>query len=227
MCKTRKVDEIFNSEIIDIADDKRLQRAKKCKSTYSKLIFRTSDSRTKTLIFSVVDPEGSGKTREVRIKIPDFKSVSRLRKNITTREKLELALEAGDVFVSCTCEDQKYMGYQYIGTKLGYSIDPENRSPKKRNPLLLGSVCKHIISTFLNYKTFLDKISSDVDKYSPKRESNFFETTVSADAGTFSDYKYNRRKKKRKTKTASSEIKRMIESPLSVDDIYEELLKIK
>lgn len=58
-------------------------------------------------------------------------------------EIVRMAL-AGDIEVHCTDPSWKYWGFQYIGTKDKYSLQPEPRFPKVRNPYLKGSVCKHL-----------------------------------------------------------------------------------
>lgn len=55
-------------------------------------------------------------------------------------------LQTGDLMVHCDDPSWKYWGYQYIGTRRGYSMKKERRFPKIRNPRLEGSVCKHLFA---------------------------------------------------------------------------------
>ena len=63
----------------------------------------------------------------------------------TQRDLINL-LQKGDLLVYCNDPSFKYFGWQYIGTKNGYSLKSETRYPKKRNPNLTGSICKHLVA---------------------------------------------------------------------------------
>lgn len=61
------------------------------------------------------------------------------------RQAVNLAVMEGNIRVYCPCEAYRYGGYKYMATQLDYNYKSgENRFPKKRNPNLLGTVCKHI-----------------------------------------------------------------------------------
>lgn len=63
----------------------------------------------------------------------------------TARDALLLALK-GHIKVHCDDLSFKYYGWQYIGTIDRYALYPNKRFPKKRNPSLTGSCCKHLLS---------------------------------------------------------------------------------
>lgn len=46
----------------------------------------------------------------------------------------------------CDCKDWLYGGYKYIATQQYYSLEPETIRPVKKNPLLKGSACKHMLA---------------------------------------------------------------------------------
>ena len=163
------VNEIFASELTDNAQDDRLQRSNRIIYDYSGMQQRSSANRIKTLEFECSDPEGSGKSHIVKLQIPDYRDISHLRKNISTPEKLQLSIEAGNIKVDCSCEDYRFKGYKYMGTQLGYSIKNEDREPKITNPTFEGSVCKHILAIVQNADKFYDQASKDIEEYGKQR----------------------------------------------------------
>lgn len=164
------LDEIFASELEDIAEPKRMGRSKEIIVKYDHIKHRDSKSRTKTIFFLARDPNGSGKTWEVKLQIPDYKSIAHLKKNISTKEKVEMAMEAGNVWFECGCPDWVYGGFAYIGTQLDYSLTKEDRPPVKNNPNEEGSVCKHCLATIERMSNFYPKIADDIEKYQSDRQ---------------------------------------------------------
>ena len=93
-----------------------------------------------TITFKTKSDTGVGTYTE-KVKLLDLRKF--LRSENTTKDAVKKAL-LGDIQVSCSCPAWKFWGYQYIGTKEKYAIEPERRSPKIRNPQLKGSICKHL-----------------------------------------------------------------------------------
>lgn len=64
----------------------------------------------------------------------------------TPLKAITAAVKSGDVRVHCTCPAQKWWGWAYISTELGYKYGRKQTIfPSIRNPRLTGSVCKHLI----------------------------------------------------------------------------------
>lgn len=164
-----KLDELFASDLIEVVEPKRSERSKRIEVIYDGIRQRTAKSKTKTILFHANDPEGSGKSWTVEVKIPDYKDISRLKKQISTKEKVELALEAGDILIDCNCPDFLYKGYKYMGSQFGYSSKDEDREPIVRNPDLVGSLCKHATAVLTNMNKYLGDISDDISSYHKKK----------------------------------------------------------
>ena len=151
------INEFLKSDIQKGADVKRTKRGNRIRVEYT-----GSNKRTKTSIFNVTDPGGSGKKWEVRVRFPDYSQVSRQRKNITREEKIELALEAGDLKVHCSCPDFLYKGFKYMATEMDYGIRKETRPPDIMNPNREGTVCKHTLGVFRRINKSINEISKDL-----------------------------------------------------------------
>ena len=149
--------EFLKDDIQQGADFKRTRKGNRIKVEYI-----GSNKRTKTAIFNVTDPNGSGKVHEVRVRFPDYSQISRQRKNITREEKVELALEAGDLKVYCSCPDFLYKGFKYMATEMDYGIRKEIRPPDIRNPKREGTVCKHTLGVFRRINKSINEISKDM-----------------------------------------------------------------
>ncbi len=70
----------------------------------------------------------------------------------------------GNIEVHCTDPSWKYWGFQYIGTRDQYAIEPETRSPDIRNPQKKGSICKHLDAVLYVLPFWSSKITSDLKK---------------------------------------------------------------
>jgi hypothetical protein len=149
--------EFLKSDIQDGADIQRTNRGNGVTVKY-----KGSNKRTKTAVFNVTDPNGSGKVHEVRVQFPDYSQVSRQRKGITREQKVELALEAGDLKINCSCPDYLYKGFKYMATELDYGIRKEARPPDVMNPDREGTVCKHTLGVFNHINNFVTEISEDL-----------------------------------------------------------------
>lgn len=76
------------------------------------------------------------------------KQLDKVRDGKSTLVKaIRAAVQRGDVRVHCNCPAQKWWGYAYIATQLGYKYGRKQRIfPQKRNPKLKGTVCKHLVN---------------------------------------------------------------------------------
>lgn len=99
----RLIREVISDELTRETETKRKGRAKQVQSKYVKTKFRKGNKRIKTLFFKSKHPQGSGNTHIQRIEIPDYRKISRLHKGSTLQERIELATEAGDINVHCSC----------------------------------------------------------------------------------------------------------------------------
>lgn len=97
---------------------------------------------------------------------------------------INLVLMHGKLKVFCTCPAWVYGGYKYMATQMDYALgSTELRSPKIRNPKLLGSVCKHayVVLKALPYQKF--GITASLNRYlktlpqEPKETSDNVEDT--------------------------------------------------
>jgi hypothetical protein len=163
------LNEIYAEELENAAEPRRKHRSNRIIVNYTGIKQRSSKSRIKTVCFEATDPETTNEPKIVKIQIPDYRSISRLKKNISTPEKLQMSIEAGNIKTSCSCLDWKYKGYKYMGYMLDYGIYPESIEPKITNPNFEGSICKHILATIKHISEFYDKIAEDIESYGHKR----------------------------------------------------------
>lgn len=82
---------------------------------------------------------------------------------VTHKAMLDL-IQKGDLLVYCDDLSFKYWGWQYIGSIRGYSLRPNYRYPRKRNPNLTGGVCKHLIAVLQVLPFFTSKLVHDFRK---------------------------------------------------------------
>lgn len=108
--------------------------------------------------------------------LPDVIAILNEDPSFTARDALLLAMK-GDVRIHCNDLSWKYWGWQYIATKKGYALKSETRFPRKRNPRLTGSTCKHLLSVFNTLPFDWSKIVKDlrakgiIPKYKRRRKS--------------------------------------------------------
>ena len=58
---------------------------------------------------------------------------------------VNMSIMQGEIRCSCTCPAWIYSGAKYIATQLGYVYGgKETRFPRKKNPQLKGTICKHV-----------------------------------------------------------------------------------
>lgn len=87
-----------------------------------------------------------------------------LRENPTATQKSVISLiQTGDLLTHCNDPSYHYY-FQYVATKGGYAIKPEKRYPKKRNPALTGSVCKHLLAVLSVLPLYTNSIVRDFRK---------------------------------------------------------------
>lgn len=73
-------------------------------------------------------------------------------------------MDSSDTYVNCTCPDFQYR-YSYKATQQKYNFGfEENRPPKKTNPDLKGSVCKHLAGVLNVPSQWINKLVSDIIK---------------------------------------------------------------
>jgi hypothetical protein len=154
-------DDLFTS-----SEERRQMRSERIQIEYAGMSHRVGTKRIKTLRFYAVDPEGSQKTHVVKVRIPDYKVVSRLKK-MNTEDKIKYAVSAGDIEVFCDCRDFLYR-YKYIAYIGDYGIEAETRPPDITNPNLEGALCKHILSVFSQIDKFIPEIKADIAEYAKK-----------------------------------------------------------
>jgi len=67
-------------------------------------------------------------------------------KKIKLDEAVDYALNYGDITCRCSCPDQTFRGFSYMGDQLQYlyGLPREKRFPKRNNPNLVSSTCKHM-----------------------------------------------------------------------------------
>lgn len=65
----------------------------------------------------------------------------------TLLKAVRAAVLDGDIKVHCNCPAQKWWGWAYISTELGFKYGRKQKIfPSIRNPRLKGTVCKHLIN---------------------------------------------------------------------------------
>lgn len=91
---------------------------------------------------------------------PLIKKYSGSKKSIVI---VRMAIE-GQIEVHCTDPSWKYWGFQHIGTRKNYAIEPEPRRPDVRNPNMQGSVCKHLDNVLYVLPFHASEITRDLRK---------------------------------------------------------------
>lgn len=93
-----------------------------------------------------------------------FDNIDKNIQKLSPIEKLRRIIK-GSVIIDCTCKSFRYDGYAYILTqkdgKYGQQLDI---APKKKNPKLEGTVCKHLRRVIENVEMILPRI---VEKINP------------------------------------------------------------
>ena len=83
----------------------------------------------------------------VEILVKDRRLWNRDRTKINYNKLANEFIRKVDLKVDCSCPAQLYWGQAYILSRPKYDAkfgDPENRSPRIRNPKQYGAVCKHL-----------------------------------------------------------------------------------
>lgn len=150
-------DFINEAKVSELIDQYNLKR-----DVNFQIVFKGLSYRTKTFVFDIhsAQPKGADKIYEVRLRLLDFKHISKMRGPMA--DKLRLAVES-EVKVNCDCPSYLYSGFKYIGTQLDYSIRTENRAPVIRNPNQEGTVCKHLFFLLSNIETFEPQMVRTLD----------------------------------------------------------------
>lgn len=134
------------------------ERAAKIKPEY------VYTDRTGTIHFRTNSGTKEGLKHYQKIQLVDLKQAIALQKRdptLTNRDVVYLAV-FGDIKVWCSDASFKYYGWQYITWEVGAGIEPEVRFPKQRNPLLSGTLCKHLYAVLKNLPKHIPEITSDL-----------------------------------------------------------------
>ena len=163
--------EVMAGQLTKKTEEKRKWRSNGVQTEYLGVKFRKGNKRIRTLEFkSKDDKTGSGNYHRQEIEIPDYRDISKLQKNISLKEKIKLATEAGDINIKCECQDFLYKGYQWMADAGDYGIDKQDIPPNEKNPNLEGSLCKHLHSVLESIDYFYNEIERDFKKYSKQRK---------------------------------------------------------
>lgn len=164
-----KLNEIYKEEIVKNADSVRKSNAQGVVVEFVKFHFRK-----KYIEFRVMDPRGSGKWWQVFIQIQNIAQISRDKK-MPASEKIQLAIDAGDIKVSCKCPDFLYGGYKYIAHVAEFGIEKEEREPVFKNPKTKGTVCKHILGALQDIDNHIDAIEKS---YKEEAKNKYKKKTI-------------------------------------------------
>lgn len=105
-----------------------------------------------------------GITYNQDVRLMDLKELTDNRNGL--QKPIDVVRKAiqGNIEVHCTDPSWKYWGFQYIGTRDQYAIEPETRSPDIRNPQKKGSICKHLDAVLYVLPFWSSRITSDLKK---------------------------------------------------------------
>jgi hypothetical protein len=82
----------------------------------------------------------------------------------TPMEAARVLIWKGDVELHCSCPAFLYWGFQYLLTSIDASIIPEERKPRKNNPMEKGIVCKHLYRTLKSFPFFGGDIAQEIKR---------------------------------------------------------------
>ena len=149
-----EINELSKKSLIKGSLGDRLRRAQTVEVTFDKADFEDDILQVD---FGAKDLNGkSGTTWKQQIQVIEFS------KDANTKDDLRKALN-GNLKVHCNCPDFLYKGFQYIGTKKDYSINPESIAPAEKNPNLEGTVCKHLLAVLTKLDNFNNKIYKGIE----------------------------------------------------------------
>ena len=133
------------TELINLAGSGRISKKANIVSTYV-----AYDKNKSILTYRSVDRNGSGRSHIVRLLVPKL-FFNLLGKAKTKEQIIKSLLNNDGVRISCSCESFKYY-FSYLATKNSYNMPDyiEKRFPKITNPMLKGSVCKHVAHVLYN-----------------------------------------------------------------------------
>lgn len=103
-----------------------------------------------------------GKTYDQTIKLLDFKKIMADRSKPLRQRVRDAVL--GNIKVHCTGNAYLFWGYQFVLTKMGAALKPENRAPKVRNPNRKGTVCKHLDAVLKAFPFWISNIVGELKK---------------------------------------------------------------
>ncbi len=135
------LDESVLAEILGDADPKSRRRAQKLTTAFGGM-------RGNILTFITNSGTTPGKRWVQRVQLlhlPKFLAAVRDGKKRPI-SAITQALKASDLRVVCNCPAFKWWGYAYIASQLTYKFGrAQEIFPGVRNPMLRGTVCKHLI----------------------------------------------------------------------------------
>lgn len=154
------VNEMTAKELIKDPSD-RFQTVKRSKAIKPEYV---GTDKNGTLYFRTNSGTTPGLKHYQKIQLLDLKKAIELQKadsSLTNRDIVYLAV-FGDIKVWCSDASFRFYGWQYITWEVGAGIEPEVRFPRQRNPLLSGSVCKHLHAVLKNLPKHIPAITSDL-----------------------------------------------------------------
>jgi len=167
-----ETDRVLTEEYIENLQNnietKRKSRSNSVRVKYEGLSHRTGGKRIRTINFTSVDPNGSGRRWKQQIQIPDLREIIKQKKNQTLDEAIGMAVYAGNVKIACSCPDFKNR-YEWMADTGDYGIKKQDIPPNKTNPNLEGSTCKHIGAVFNEIENEIPNISKDLKEYLKRR----------------------------------------------------------
>ena len=132
---------LYEANLKDIKADSWSQVKARVRSQKLKVTYKGVDKKG-FIHWDVTSGTTPGLYWHVTIQLLDLEEAK--RSNLKDRDKINLAV-FGNLKVHCNCHAFKYY-FQYVSWVKGYSIYPEMRYPKIRNPKLTGSTCKHTLA---------------------------------------------------------------------------------
>lgn len=155
-----QMDEITAKDLLaEVGDDFRTpERAKKIRAHYRGV------DKTGTLYWETNSGTTPGLKHYQRIQLLELKDAIELQKKdrtMTNRDVVNLAV-FGDIKVWCSDASFTYYGWKYITWQLDAGLEPETRFPRRRNPRLKQSICKHLYVVLKSLPFHISEITRDL-----------------------------------------------------------------
>ena len=92
-----------------------------------------------------------------------FESEDKNIQKLSVIEKLRRIMK-GSIVVDCTCKNFRYNGYAYILTRKDAKYGQQvTIVPRKKNPKMEGTVCKHLRRVIENVESIVAKIADNIN----------------------------------------------------------------